>query len=417
MKNIASKAKSGTLEEFNHEALKNELMALAGAELDYVANKTGSSITEQLHSIKQSVEDFDVIQTEIEQVNKDAIEIHDYMNTVVRETEVSSSQLEEVSNKMLELERQFESVNDLLKTINSIADQTNLLALNATIEAARAGESGKGFAVVASEVKDLSKTTKQANEKIQTEILAIGSSINNLSKDIEITKSKMSTSLEAVDLTQKKAEYIDQQTSNFYRTVNTSLQNFKQMEQDSLRMENDISELNTIGNTFDYLLEMVRKKGVMEKSIDPLERLLPVVEQSSFSDNSRFSRREEEYILKDDDILISATDNRGVITFANKSFYDVAQYEIGSLIGKPHNVIRHPDMPKTAFKDLWSTVQEGKLWQGYVKNLGRNGRIYWVKATVFPCFENGECVGYLSIRSKPSSESIKAASKAYRMVP
>jgi len=80
-------------------------------------------------------------------------------------------------------------------------------------------------------------------------------------------------------------------------------------------------------------------------------------------------------------------------------------------------VIRHPDMPKTAFADLWAVIQAGKTWQGYVKNRSQHGRGYWVKANVFPCFENGKIVGYISIRTKPNRARINQAIEAYRRVP
>jgi len=405
------------IQEFNDEALRNELIGLAGNELEVISLKTGESIDLQLDTIKNSIDDFDIIQKEIEIVNRDATEIHSKMDTVVRETRESSGQLEEVSNKMVNLEEHFSSVNNLLKTINSIADQTNLLALNATIEAARAGESGKGFAVVANEVKELSKTTKNANEEIQSNLLQIGKAIRDLSKDVQSAKEKMNTSLDTVDETQKKIANIDEQTTQFHHIVEKSLNNFQAMNKYSSTMENDISELNTIGKTFTYLLELMKNQGVFQNNIDPLERLAPIVEKSTFKALGRFTKQEEEYVLKEHDILISATDTKGIITFANGIFYDAAQYEQGSLIGKPHNIIRHPDMPKTAFADLWNVLKQGKLWQGYVKNLGRAGRVYWVKATVFPCFAKGQCTGYLSIRSKPSAEAVKNSIAAYRLIP
>jgi aerotaxis receptor len=85
-------------------------------------------------------------------------------------------------------------------------------------------------------------------------------------------------------------------------------------------------------------------------------------------------------------------------------------------VGKPHNIIRHPDMPKTAFSDLWSLISAGKLWQGFVINRGAKGIVYWVRAMVFPCYRNGQIVGYISIRTKPSKESIVEAKAAYRLV-
>ena len=416
-KDSDEKSEEGGIQDFNDEALRNELIGLAGNELEFIAKNTGESVGKQLTTIRHSIDDFGNIQKKIEEVNKEATEIHSHMDTVARESIDSATQLEEVSNKMLNLEQRFGSINNLLKTINTIADQTNLLALNATIEAARAGESGRGFVVVANEVKELSKTTKTANEEIQTNLSQIGQAIQGLSKDIESAKGKMNSSLEKVDLTQKKIVNNDTQTSEFHNIVLESMSNFQALNENSGTMENDISELNTIGKTFSYLLERMKNQGVFQESLDPLERLGPIVAASNFNAPERFTKKEEEYVLKEDDILISATDTRGIITFANGCFYDLAQYEQGSLMGKPHNIIRHPDMPKTAFADLWNVIKAGKLWQGYVKNRGKLGRIYWVKATVFPCFDNGKCTGYLSVRSKPSPEAIKTAIGAYRLVP
>jgi len=165
------------------------------------------------------------------------------------------------------------------------------------------------------------------------------------------------------------------------------------------------------------LLELMAMQGVVCESMNPLERLLPLVEASSFRAPDRFTRPEQEYVMREDDILISATDTRGVITFANNCFYRVAEYEPGELVGQPHNVIRHPDMPRAAFADLWNTINSGKLWQGYVANRTKSGGVYWVKANVFPCYERGQIVGYLSIRTKPEAEFVRKAKDAYRLVP
>jgi aerotaxis receptor len=91
----------------------------------------------------------------------------------------------------------------------------------------------------------------------------------------------------------------------------------------------------------------------------------------------------KETILKEDAFLVSETDAKGIIQFANDDFCKVAEFSVEELIGKPHNVVRHPDMPKAAFKDLWETVKRGEVWTGYVKNATRSGGYYWVYATVF----------------------------------
>ncbi len=89
-------------------------------------------------------------------------------------------------------------------------------------------------------------------------------------------------------------------------------------------------------------------------------------------------------MLNDYTFLVSETDEKGIILFANDDFCKIAGYDIDELIGQPHNIIRHKDMPKAAFKDLWETVKKGNIWTGYVKNRAKNGDFYWVYATVFP---------------------------------
>ena len=116
-----------------------------------------------------------------------------------------------------------------------------------------------------------------------------------------------------------------------------------------------------------------------------------------------------EYVLSEEDFLVSQTDAKGIITFANEDFCKVAGYELDELIGKNHNIVRHPDMPHAAFKDLWETVQRKKVWTGYVKNSIKGGGFYWVYATVYP-MDNG----YMSCRRKPSKSEIEEAELLYK---
>ncbi|AXX85363.1 PAS domain-containing protein [Aliarcobacter skirrowii] len=121
----------------------------------------------------------------------------------------------------------------------------------------------------------------------------------------------------------------------------------------------------------------------------------------------------KEKILDDYAFLVSETDEKGVIRFANRDFCNIAEYEIEELIGKPHNVVRHKDMPKVAFKDLWETVKKGNIWTGYVKNATKNGDFYWVFATVYPFISCDGTKGYLSCRRKASRDEIEKMSKIY----
>ena len=121
----------------------------------------------------------------------------------------------------------------------------------------------------------------------------------------------------------------------------------------------------------------------------------------------------QEVKLSIDTMIVSETDAKGNIIFANSDFCDIAGYTIEELIGKPHNIVRHKDMPKAAFEDLWKTVQDGKIWNGIVKNKTKNGGFYWVNATAYPSKKaNGE-LRYISIRIKPTDKEIADAVNLY----
>jgi PAS domain S-box-containing protein len=121
-----------------------------------------------------------------------------------------------------------------------------------------------------------------------------------------------------------------------------------------------------------------------------------------------------ETILDEYAFLVSETDEKGIIRFANNDFCQIAQFNIEELMGKPHNMVRHKDMPKAAFNDLWETVKKGNIWTGYVKNSTKDGGYYWVYATVYP-FENHDGTkGYLSCRKKASKEEIDIHEKLYK---
>ncbi len=121
-----------------------------------------------------------------------------------------------------------------------------------------------------------------------------------------------------------------------------------------------------------------------------------------------------EQVMKDGAILASRTDLKGILTYANKAFTDISGFTNEELVGKNHNLVRHPDMPPEAFEDLWSTVEHGKPWVGFVKNRCKNGDFYWVKATVTPVVENGRITEYVSVRTKSTREQIARAEALYR---
>ena len=115
----------------------------------------------------------------------------------------------------------------------------------------------------------------------------------------------------------------------------------------------------------------------------------------------------------DGKLIVSTTDKLGIITHVNQSFIEMSGFTEAELIGIPHSILRHPDMPSVAFKDLWDTVNKGEKWQGFVKNLRKDGGYYWVKATVIPNIRNGQVIGYTSVRRKPSRTKVNECIALY----
>ena len=113
------------------------------------------------------------------------------------------------------------------------------------------------------------------------------------------------------------------------------------------------------------------------------------------------------------ELIVSQTDVAGRITMCNEAFVRMSGYRREELIGAPHHILRHPDMPASAFADLWSTVRSGARWHGYVKNLRRDGGFYWVYATVIPKLRGGRIVGFTSVRRQPSRRKVVAAATLY----
>ena len=122
----------------------------------------------------------------------------------------------------------------------------------------------------------------------------------------------------------------------------------------------------------------------------------------------------ENYEQNNGAILITRTDAHGIITHTNRIFTEVCGYSARELIGSPHYIIRHPDMPRAAFRDMWQTVMQGKEWHGYVKNLRKDGRYYWVYATIVPIIEGGKLIGCTSARRKVDSATIGQYEALYR---
>ncbi|WP_119155590.1 methyl-accepting chemotaxis protein [Caldimonas tepidiphila] len=125
---------------------------------------------------------------------------------------------------------------------------------------------------------------------------------------------------------------------------------------------------------------------------------------------------QREYQYPDGEMLVSTTDSRGHITHCNQAFVETSGFTYEELLGQPHNMVRHPDMPPEAFRDMWATIGRGRPWTGMVKNRRKDGDHYWVLANVTPVMENGKPKGYMSVRLKPTREQVRDTERLYAQI-
>lgn len=121
-----------------------------------------------------------------------------------------------------------------------------------------------------------------------------------------------------------------------------------------------------------------------------------------------------EVSLSDDQTIVSRTDTKGIIRYINRDFLLISGFTEAELLGQPHNIIRHPDMPEAAFADMWATLKAERPWVGLVKNRCKNGDHYWVEAHATPVFEQGKVAGYMSVRRKASREKNRSGGTPVR---
>ena len=135
-----------------------------------------------------------------------------------------------------------------------------------------------------------------------------------------------------------------------------------------------------------------------------------------YYDNTSDTREllDEEVDFPEGKLIVSRTDVEGKITHCNQAFIEMSGFEENELIGQPHYILRHPDMPAAAFKDLWDTINTESKWSGYVKNLRKDGKYYWVYAVVVPNIRKGKLVGFASVRRKPSRTKINECIQLYK---
>ena len=133
-------------------------------------------------------------------------------------------------------------------------------------------------------------------------------------------------------------------------------------------------------------------------------------------ENTKMPITDAEQIITEQDLLVSKTDLKGIITEVNDDFIRISGYSKTELIGSSHNIVRHSDMPSAAFTDLWECLKQGQPWTGLVKNRTKSNKFYWVIANVTPYYENNQLIGFISVRRKADREQITKAENAYRQI-
>lgn len=141
--------------------------------------------------------------------------------------------------------------------------------------------------------------------------------------------------------------------------------------------------------------------------------LLDTIKKGATHTMNRPNPIDEEYVFERG-LIISSTDLKGTITYANRKFCEIAGYTKNELKGKNHNIVRHPDMPKEAFQEIWETIQSGKEWTGIVKNLRKDGKYYWVYSHIAPVTTEGETVGYTAARRPASDTEVEESIPIYK---
>lgn len=125
---------------------------------------------------------------------------------------------------------------------------------------------------------------------------------------------------------------------------------------------------------------------------------------------------DEEFLFEGSKI-VSETDAKGIITYANRQFCAISGYSINELMHQPHNIVRHPNMPKAAFEQMWIDLKAGKEWQGYVKNLRKDGRYYWVDTHITPILDDNKRIkGYIAARGVPERKNIPQVVEQYNIL-
>lgn len=396
------------------ELIRTELTAGAERELENVVDLVNDASEQQRTALDALSDGTARIIERTGGAARSAQDVQDSAIAAHREAEVGSEGIVDANGKLERLRSSFENIAGLLHEIGRLSEQIDLLALNANIEAEKAGTAGKRFSVVAAEVKDLAHRTQRSKAAIDDVVGELFGDLDTLTSSLNESTDQIARALEASIASRAAGAAIAEDLAQLGALTSEADESIGEVRRVSEFVDRSMHDMGVIGTTFEAMLAHMRAQGALSERNDPLERLAPLVEASSFHDSSRFRDLGEELPLSDLDVVISFTDLHGVIGYANTAFCRFAEYEEHELLGKPHNIVRHPDMPRAAFADLWEVIQSGEIWQGYVVNRSKTGKHYWVKATVFPHYEHGTLRGYISVRTRPEPGAIERTIEVYR---
>lgn len=331
------------------------------------------SATKVMESIKESDK---IAQTTSQEAEKGMQSMNDMKAIVSR----SSTEVKNLANEL-------SKVDEMTELITKISEQTNLLALNAAIEAARAGEAGRGFAVVAGEVKRLAENSRKGAEDIASLIVQLRKASETTTHSIEEGQTLVIQCYEVITSILGSLQAISKSVSllsSQMQEISTATEEVSSGSEEASAASEEI--LNVAENNLRKFDEIVSSG----------ERANAVVMEAN---KAAITLAEISDVL-DTSTIVSITDPDGDITFMNKQFLEVAKYTGEELMGENHRLLKSGFHTPEFFQALWSTISNGKMFSGYVRNKAKDGSTYWVKSVINPTYdESGRIKGYIGVRT------------------
>ena len=291
----------------------------------------------------------------------------------------------ESSNDVKKLAKELSKVDNMTEFITQIAEQTNLLALNAAIEAARAGDVGRGFAVVAEEVRRLAENSKKGAEEI-----------SDIISSLKESSDKTTISIEKGNIVVQDAYDVITNILNSIKGITTSITEVvSQMQEISAATEQVSSGTEEATAASEEILSVAQTNL---KSFEDIVNAKDKETQNLQNTNKNIKTLTDIVDSLDSSTMISILDIDGIINYSNKSFLDYTKYPLEEIHGERYQIIKSEWHDETVHELLWKTINNGNLFQGYLRNRAKDGSIFWVKTSITPKFdENNTLQGYIRV--------------------